>query len=122
MPIKILLRLCQSGYLFLLIMLIYRGFGQLASEQYSIIFICLWVTPLLLPLKGIIKGQAFTFAWAGFILSFYLVHGLTLLYISQDEQLFAIAEILLVSLLLIGFPFYARLRGRELGLGLKKKL
>ncbi|MGS0728918.1 DUF2069 domain-containing protein, partial [Shewanella sp. 0m-11] len=37
------------------------------------------------------------------------------------DTLFAVVESLLIGSLLIGFPFYARIRGRELGLGLKKK-
>lgn len=49
-----------------------------------------------------------------------MLHGLTLLYVTEKYVFFALAEVLLLGSLLIGFPFYARIRGRELGLGLKK--
>lgn len=50
-----------------------------------------------------------------------MLHGLTLLYVTNDAFAFALIEVLLIGVLLIAFPFYARIRGRELGLGLKKK-
>lgn len=50
-----------------------------------------------------------------------MLHALTLLYVTTEAFAFALIETLLVGALLIAFPFYARLRGRELGLGLKKK-
>jgi hypothetical protein len=49
-----------------------------------------------------------------------MLHGLTLLYVTDEYFIFALVEVLLLGSLLIGFPFYARIRGRELGLGLKK--
>ena len=50
-----------------------------------------------------------------------MLHGLTLLYITETAFVFALIEVLLLGALLITFPLYARKRGRELGLGLKKK-
>ena len=50
-----------------------------------------------------------------------MLHALTLLYVTTDALAFAIIEVLLIGALLVAFPFYARIRGRELGLGLKKK-
>ena len=49
-----------------------------------------------------------------------MLHGLTLLYVTKEYVTFALFEVILLGGLLIGFPFYARIRGRELGLGLKK--
>ncbi|MDF2177563.1 DUF2069 domain-containing protein [Aliiglaciecola sp. CAU 1673] len=88
---------------------------------YSVTFIALiYVLPLLLPLRGIVTGKPYTHAWANFVLMLYLMHGLTSIYAVEGERWYAALEILLSSLAFIGCTFYARLRGRELGLGLKK--
>jgi|GEM_PF-509219 len=81
----------------------------------------IWVTPLLLPLKGIIKGVPYTHAWANFILMFYFLHGFTTLYTHPEERILAVIELVLTTGAFIGATFYARFRGRELGLGIKKK-
>ena len=115
-----LFKLCRSGYVLLVIMLGYWFIQQGLSGEYSMVFSLLWLIPLLLPLKGVLTGKPYTYAWASFILCLYMLHALTLLYVTENNFSFALAESLLIGALLIGFPFYARIRGRELGLGLKK--
>jgi uncharacterized membrane protein len=116
-----LFQLSRIGYLALVFLLTSRFITQAIDGQYSLLFSLLWIIPLVLPLKGILKGQPYTFAWASFILCLYMLHGLTLFYVTEDEKIFAGIEVALIGVLLISFPFYARIRGRELGLGLKKK-
>ncbi|MEZ9822819.1 DUF2069 domain-containing protein [Shewanella sp. 10N.286.45.A1] len=116
-----LFKLCRTGYVLLVIMLSYWFIQQGISGEYSMIFSLLWLIPLLLPLKGILTGKPYTYAWASFILCLYMLHALTLAYVTETNLAFAVIESLLIGVLLIGFPFYARIRGRELGLGLKKK-
>lgn len=116
-----LFKLCRTGYVLLVIMLSYWFIQQGISGEYSMIFSLLWLIPLLLPLKGILTGKPYTYAWASFILCLYMLHALTLVYVTETNLAFAVIESLLIGILLIGFPFYARIRGRELGLGLKKK-
>ncbi|GGI88454.1 DUF2069 domain-containing protein [Shewanella gelidii] len=116
-----LFQLSRIGYVALVFLLSGRFIGQGLNGDYSLLFSLLWLIPLLLPLKGIITGKPYTYAWASFILCLYMLHGLTLLYVDETAFAFALAESLLIGILLVSFPFYARLRGRELGLGLKKK-
>lgn len=118
-----LLILSRFGYLALVLLLGGWFIGQSVNGEYTLLFSLLWLIPLLLPIRGVIKGNPYTYAWASFILCLYMLHGLTLLYVTTDAFAFAFAliEVLLIGVLLITFPFYARLRGRELGLGLKKK-
>ncbi|PST68257.1 DUF2069 domain-containing protein [Shewanella algae] len=117
-----LLQVSRTGYLLLTALLAYAFIGKGLDGEYSLLFTSLWLLPLLLPLPGILKGNPYTFAWASFILCLYFLHGLTLLYIAEgNEWWFALIESLLISCLLISMPFYARKRGRELGLGLKKR-
>ena len=92
------------------------------THAYSALFILLiYALPLLLPLKGLIQAKPYTHAWANFITLFYLIHGITVAYAVPDERLYAIVEIVLASAMFTGCSMFARYRGRELGLGLKKR-
>ncbi|GGP61326.1 DUF2069 domain-containing protein [Shewanella saliphila] len=121
MTTQTLFQLSRIGYLALLLLLSGWFIQQGLNGTYSLGFSLIWIVPLLFPLKGIITGNPYTYAWASFILCVYLLHGLTLAYITADAFIFALIESILICILLVTFPFYARKRGRELGLGLKKK-
>ncbi|BAJ01862.1 DUF2069 domain-containing protein [Shewanella violacea] len=116
-----LFHLCRAGYLALVLMLGVWFINKGITGEYSLVFAAMWLIPMLLPLKGIIEGKPYTYAWASYIICLYMLHGLTLIYVTEEHFLFALIEVLLLGALLIGFPFYARIRGKELGLGLKKK-
>lgn len=79
-----------------------------------------WLIPLLFPLKGILQGKPYTHAWANFVLMFYFLHALTLLWVDEGERLLALVELLLTSISFVANIYYAKLKGKELGLGLKK--
>ncbi|WP_438863730.1 DUF2069 domain-containing protein [Neptunicella sp.] len=114
-------RLALISYLSLLSWSIIWHFVLSQPQVHSTLFLLLfWVLPLLLPAKGLIQGSPYTHAWANFIVMLYLLHGLTAVYASTGEQWYAAIEILAASGMFVGCSFYARLRGRELGLGLKK--
>ncbi|WP_194755444.1 DUF2069 domain-containing protein [Aliidiomarina indica] len=97
--------------------------GVLAPNEFLPIWLTLviWGVPLLFPLKGILQGNPYTHAWANFILIFYFMHGFTTLYTHPQELAYALIEIVLTTGAFIGATFYARYRGRELGLRLKRK-
>ncbi|WP_299792718.1 DUF2069 domain-containing protein [uncultured Shewanella sp.] len=116
-----LFKLCRTGYLTLVILLSAWFINKGLNGEYSVAFTSLWIIPLLFPLKGILTGNPYTYAWASFIICLYMLHGLTLLYVTYEYLWFALFEVALLGALLVGFPFYARIRGRELGLGLKKR-
>ncbi|ASJ96915.1 MULTISPECIES: DUF2069 domain-containing protein [Shewanella] len=121
MSSKTLFQISRAAYVALLLLMIAWFGNQGLTGQYSLIFSLLWILPLLAPLKGILTGKPYTYAWASFIICLYMLHGLTLLYVTETARLFAVVEVLLLSLLMVTLPFYARIRGRELGLGLKKR-
>ena len=109
------------GYFGLLIWMVLWHFILIPDSPYSVLFrVLFWIVPLLLPMVGIVKGKPYTHAWANFIVMFYLLHGLTAIYSNADEWVYALIEIILATAMFIGCSFYARFRGRELGLGLKK--
>lgn len=91
------------------------------SQQSALFTFILWCVPLLLPLRGLMAGQPYTYAWCNFILILYLGHGLTSLYVSEGEFWFAMLETVLSGAAMVFTMLYARHRGRELGLGLKKR-
>ncbi|MDD1792593.1 DUF2069 domain-containing protein [Enterovibrio makurazakiensis] len=79
-----------------------------------------WLLPLLLPLKGIITGKPYTHAWANFILMLYFTHALTILWIDQGERWLALVELVLTSISFVSNIYFAKRKGQEMGLGLKK--
>jgi uncharacterized membrane protein len=87
------------------------------SSLFTLLF---WVMPILLPAKGLIAGKPYTYAWTNFIVMYYLLHGLTAVYAVDGERIYALVEIILCTALFTGCSFYARIRGRELGLGIRK--
>ncbi|MGF1727251.1 DUF2069 domain-containing protein [Photobacterium nomapromontoriensis] len=80
----------------------------------------IWVAPMLPPLKGIITGKPYTHAWANFILMFYFLHALTLLWVDEGERWLAAVELGLTMSAFAANILFARQRGRELGIKLKK--
>lgn len=80
-----------------------------------------WLTPLIFPMFGLLKGKAYTHAWSGFIAVIYICHGLSSL-ITEDGEYIPIAlEIIFSSMFLFGGMYFARWRGEQLGLQLPKK-
>ncbi|WP_273048338.1 DUF2069 domain-containing protein [Pseudoalteromonas sp.] len=86
----------------------------------DLISLLLPIIPLLLPLRGIIKDNTYTYAWANFIVMLYFIHGLTMLWVAPDELIWVLLELVFASAMFIGCTYYARHRGQELGLKIRK--
>ena len=84
-----LFTLSRLGYFALVLLLVGWFVGQGMNGEYSLLFSLLWIVPLLLPAKGIFQGNPYTFAWASFVLCLYMLHALTLLYVTTDAFTFA---------------------------------
>ncbi|WP_371185975.1 DUF2069 domain-containing protein [Thalassotalea maritima] len=80
----------------------------------------MFILPLLLPLKGIIQGKPYTFAWANFIIIFYMMYGLTTLWVAADERWIAVGQLLLTTITFFASAYYSKYRGQELGLKIPK--
>lgn len=80
----------------------------------------LFVLPLLFPLKGLLAGNPYTYAWSNFIVMLYFLHSLTTLWVSADERIWAAIELVFASLMFFGGTYYAKYRGQELGLSIRK--
>ncbi|MDP2904609.1 MAG: DUF2069 domain-containing protein [Methylovulum sp.] len=66
------------------------------------------VTPLLLPMRGLLDRKPKSCAWAAYISLIYFVHGSAEAYINADERLYAALEILLSLMLFLGATLYIR--------------
>lgn len=85
------------------------------GNQY-VLLVLMWL-PLWLPLWGILKAHAYTMAWANFIVMIYFLHSLTNLWVTDGTKfILSVIELLLASLMFTGCTYYARNRGKELGL------
>ncbi len=117
-----LLRIAQLGYVTLLVLIplwvLVLAPPKLGSPQWLLVL--LW-TPLWLPLWGMLRGKAYTLAWANFIVMIYFLHSLTNLWVGDSTtQWLALLELIAASLMFYGCTYYARNRGRELGLKIPK--
>jgi len=113
--------LALGCHILLLAWIVLWQFFLSKTTAYSPLFITLiYVVPLVLPLKGVIQGKPYTHAWANFVVLFYLIHGCTVAYAIPAERFYAIIEIILCTGMFVGCSAFARKRGRELGLGLRK--
>jgi len=74
------------------------------------------VGPLLLPLRGLLAGRAYTHAWTTLLILLYFAHGVTEVMASPDARVLAWLEIALSVTLFTSAMFYARWRGKELNL------
>jgi uncharacterized membrane protein len=66
------------------------------------------VTPLLLPMRGLLSRDRKSCIWMAYISLFYFVHGSTEVYSNPDERLYAVLETVLSLMLLLGTTFYLR--------------
>jgi uncharacterized membrane protein len=77
--------------------------------------------PLLFPLKGLLQGNPYTYAWSNFIVMIYFLHSLKTLWVSADEKVWAVGELFFATTMFIAGSYYAKYRGQELGLSIRKK-
>lgn len=80
----------------------------------------LFFVPLLFPIKGLLAGNPYTYAWSNFIVMWYFLHSLTSLWVS-DNKIYPSIELILASVMFFGATYYAKYRGQELGLSIRKE-
>ncbi len=99
------------GYfgLFLLTMLWNTLLAPSAYFPITLVLIFM-VTPLLLPLRGLLAAKPKSCAWAAYISLLYFIHGSVEAFANADQRLLAILEVIFSLLLFFGASFYLRLR------------
>jgi uncharacterized membrane protein len=71
------------------------------------------VTPLLLPMRGLLDRKPKSCAWAAYVSLIYFLHGTAEAYVNADERLYASLEIMLSLMLFFGSAFYVRFAGKQ---------
>ncbi|MFA6163078.1 MAG: DUF2069 domain-containing protein [Methylobacter sp.] len=71
------------------------------------------VTPLLLPMRGLLDRKPKSCAWAAYISLIYFIHGSAEAYVNASERLYASLEIILSLMLFFGAAFYVRFAGKQ---------
>ncbi len=113
-------KIALIGYIGLLILMPLWLFVINPGSLSASLTFCLFILPLLLPLKGMIQGKPYTYAWANFIVLIYFLHSLTTLWVDSADRYLAGLEFIFASCMFYGATYYAKFRGKELGLGIKK--
>jgi len=70
------------------------------------------VTPLLLPMRGLLDRNPRSCAWAAYVSLIYFIHGSAEAYVNVAERLYASLEIMLSLMLFFGAAFYVRFVGK----------
>lgn len=99
------------GLLFLL--LLWQGFFAVNLPLPRSLTILFTVTPLLLPLRGLLHGRVYTHAWTIYLSLPYFIHGVGETYSDAVNRGLSILEIIFSLLLFGGAMFYTRYRSRE---------
>ncbi len=81
----------------------------------------MFTLPLLFPLKGLVQGNPYTFAWSNFVVMIYFLHSLTTVWVSSSDLIWALLEFTFATMMFISGTYYAKYRGQELGLSIRKK-
>lgn len=90
-----------------------------ANVSINISLILFWL-PLFFPMRGLIKGTPYTYAWANFVVMLNFMHGFTTLWVVPEDLVYAVLELIFATMMFLGGTYYARHKGRELGLKLPK--
>ncbi len=82
------------------------------STRFSIaLLLLLNVTPLLIPLRGMLDGDKKSCAWIAYLSLFYFIQGAIECYANADERGYAALEVFLSLQLFFGAAFYVRALG-----------
>lgn len=93
--------------LFVLLMLWHTVLAP--STQFPVALVLLiTVTPLLLPMRGLLDGKPKSCAWAAYISLLYFIHGSIETYSNPSERLYAALELILSLMLFLGAIAYVR--------------
>ena len=109
-----------SGYLGLVVFypILFTILDDSATATY-IPFVLFWF-PMLFALKGLFAGNPYTYAWSNFVIMWCSIHGLTAIWTYNGNKWFIVLELIFLTMAFIGNTYFARYRGRELGLALPK--
>ena len=106
---RLLYGLALGGYLGTLALLT-AWYAWLAPPVHfpTALALLLLLTPLLLPLRGMLHGRPYTFQWSCFVALFYFMHGVMEAYASETARHLGLLEILFTSTWFVAAIMYIR--------------
>ena len=103
------------GYFGLMFLLLAWHSWLAPSQRFPVaLTLIVLVVPLLFPLRGLLHGHPYTYAWTSFLALFYFVLGVGVAWADPAERVYGLLEILFSVTLWGGAIAYARFRSREL--------
>lgn len=112
----------KFGYFGLLLLQPIWYLWLLPEHQISWVVCVSMSVPLLIPMHGMLRNNPYTFAWAQFIVLFYMIHAVTALMTEPGViQLMAMLELIFTVFSLVFCSLYAKKRGQELGLSIRSR-
>ena len=83
------------------------------SSRFPVALILLiTVTPLLLPMRGLLDRNPKSCAWMAYISLIYFIHGSVEAFVNSNGRLYPSLEIILSLMLFLGTTFYVRFAGK----------
>ncbi|MFO7603772.1 MAG: DUF2069 domain-containing protein [Gammaproteobacteria bacterium] len=98
-----------------LLLLLMLWFTWLAPSQTvpTSLMLLLVLGPLMFPLRGLLYGRTYTYAWSSLLILAYFIHGVVEAYANPQVRILAVLEIILTCLFYIGAILYPRHHNRE---------
>lgn len=108
-------RLALFSYFALLILLM-LWFTWLAPSKTmpTSLVILFGIGPLMFPLRGLLYGKTYTYAWSSFLILLYFIHGVVEAYADPEVRLLAVMEIVLSCLFYVGAILYPKYHNKEI--------
>ena len=107
-----------SRFLYALTLFGYFGTLTLLTAWYSwlapatlfptALVLIVMLVPLLFPLRGLLHGRKYTFAWSCFLALFYFTHGVMEAYSSEVTRYLGLFEVVFTSLWFVAAMVYIR--------------
>jgi uncharacterized membrane protein len=115
MNTKRLYAITLTAYFSLLLLLVlWNGWLSPPERFPRALAIVVLAGPLLFPLRGLLHGRPYTFAWASYLALIYLTFGLVSVVSNPAERLLALGQVVASLVMYVGTVLYARFRSREL--------
>lgn len=103
-----------AGFLGLFALLMLWNTVLAPSSRFPVaLMLVITVTPLLLPMRGLLARKPRSCAWMAYISLIYFIHGSTEAYVNASERLYASLEIMLSLMLFLGTTLYIRFAGKQ---------
>lgn len=108
-------RLTLTSYFSLLILLSLWFIWLAPSKTIPTSLVILFgIGPLMFPLRGLLHGKPYTYAWSSFLILIYFIHGVMEAYAEPQVRFLASIEIILSCMFYIGAILYPRYRSKEI--------